>query len=493
MRSRRSTFALRNSLLLAMVLGLEAPAAALPEDAQLREECRRIIASAINANSMDSVRELTDTIGPRLVGSPAYAQAVRWAAAHLRASGLRTVRLEPYEIPNGWQRISARGEIRMPIARPLHIASSGWAGSTPRGGILGKVALVTDVAAGTLAAQSARIRGQIALIATEEAIPAEDPMAFARLRSAFQSLKDAGVAAVLLPGTVPHNAHGEWVDTANARGTVLPLPVVEVGLEDTLLIRRLLATGPVTVQLEIENRITGPVRVHNVIGEIRGREKPEEWVLVGAHLDSWDLGTGAQDNATGSVMVLEAARTIAALRKPPRRSLRFALWAGEEPGIPGSAVYVEAHTAELKSCVAALNADNGAGRPRGWKIAGRSDVMEAMQPLSEAFLRDLGADGLSSAVDCGSDHCPFMLEGIPTLNLWVDTSRYWEVHHKAADTFDKIEPLHFKANAAVVSVTAYLLAERRQPIAPHAEKAAIAERLKKAGLDPDVVRALWLP
>ena len=259
-----------------------------------------------------------------------------------------------------------------------------------------------------------------------------------------------------------------------------------------LAFRRYLKQGEVTVQIEIENRVTGPVQVDNVIGEIPGREKPDEWVLVGAHLDSWDLGTGAQDNATGSVMVLEAARSIAALPLPPRRSIRFALWAGEEPGIPGSAVYVKAHREELKNCVAALNIDNGAGHPLGWKVA-RDDVRKAMQPISEGFLKELGGDGLSSIVDCGSDHCPFLLEGIPVLNLWVDTSLYSELHHKGSDTFEKIDPLHFKADAAIVAVTAYLLAEHQQPIAPHASEADIAALLKRAGLDSDVVHALWRP
>ncbi len=361
---------LRTSLLSVLLLCLAAPVMEAQEDARLREDCRRIAGSIMTGNSLDTVRYLTDTIGPRLVGSPG--------------------------------------------------------------------------------------------------------------------------SAILLPNSVPNNVLGDWVDTANARATVLPLPVAEIGLEDNLLLRRHLKQGGVTVQIEIENRVAGPVQVGNVIGEIRGREKPDEWVLVGAHLDSWDLGTGAQDNATGSVMVLEAARSIAALPQPPRRSIRFALWAGEEPGIPGSAVYVKAHGDELKNCVAAMNIDNGAGHPLGWKVA-RADVRKAMQPISESFLKELGGDGLSSVVDCGSDHCPFLLKGIPVLNLWVDTSLYWEVHHKGSDTFEKIDPLHFRADAAIVAVTAYLLAEREQPIAPHASKEDTVELLKSAGLDPDVVHALWRP
>ena len=382
---------LRTSLLAVLLLCLVAPVMEAQEDARLREDCRRIAGSIMTANSLDTVRHLTDTIGPRLVGSPGYESAARWAASHLRESGIQIVRMEPFEIPNGWQRITARGQILAPITRQLNIASAGWAPSTSRGGITAEVALVSDLGPASLRLPNEKIRGRIVLVATEEAIPAEDRMAFARLRNAFQPLKDADVAAILLPNSVPNNVLGDWVDTANARGTVLPLPVAEIGLEDNLLLRRHLKHGDVTVQLEIENRVTGPVRVDNVIGEILGREKPDEWVLVGAHLDSWDLGTGAQDNATGSVMVLEAARSIAALPRPPRRSIRFALWAGEEPGIPGSAVYVQAHGAELKNCVAALNIDNGAGHPLGWKVA-RGDVRKSVQPISERFLKELSGD-----------------------------------------------------------------------------------------------------
>jgi carboxypeptidase Q len=186
---------------------------------------------------------------------------------------------------------------------------------------------------------------------------------------------------------------------------------------------------------------------------------PREWVLVGAHLDSWDLGTGAQDNGTGVVMVLETARAIASLGKGPWRSIRFALWAAEEPGPPGSAMFIKRHATELRDCVAALNTDSGAGRPRGWYVNGREDLRDAMRPIAE-HLRSLGADGLSTDVTCGSDECPFLLDGIPALKLWVDTAQYREVHHKASDTFDKVDPLSFRTGGAVVAATTYALANQ---------------------------------
>jgi Zn-dependent M28 family amino/carboxypeptidase len=136
--------------------------------------------------------------------------------------------------------------------------------------------------------------------------------------------------------------------------------VGDIGLEDSLLVRRYLARGPVTIEAEWQNEVSGPTQVSNVVAEITGAGLPHEWVLLGGHLDSWDLGTGAQDNGTGVVMVLEAARAIASLANPPRRSIRFALWAAEEPGPPGSAMFIKRHATELRNLVAVLNTDDHA-------------------------------------------------------------------------------------------------------------------------------------
>src|SRR5262249_10350651 len=187
-----------------------------------------------------------------------------------------------------------------------------------------------------------------------------------------------------------------------------------------------------------ENQTSGPMQVNNVVAEIPGREKPDEWIIIGAHLDSWDYGTGAQDNGSGCAMVLEAARAIAAFGAP-RRSIRFALWGGEEQGILGSAAYVKSHKAELGKCVAALNTDNGAGHPKGWKVEGRNDLAEAMKSISSDLLEDLGAGGRSQETTFDTDHAHFMLKGIPVLDLWVDMSHYGEVHHKSSDTIDKVD------------------------------------------------------
>jgi len=234
--------------------------------------------------------------------------------------------------------------------------------------------------------------------------------------------------------------------------------------------------------------------VNNVVAEIRGREKPDEWILIGGHLDSWDFGTGAQDNGTGAVSVLEVARAMMALGRPPRRSVRFALWGGEEEGLLGSYAYTQAHKKELAKCVTVLNTDNGAGHPKGWKVEGRADLMDAMRPLSDGILRDLSGGDLSMDTTYDTDHGPFMLAGIPALDLEVDLTKYFEIHHKASDTLDKIDPLEFKAGTAVVAATAWVIAESDKAIAPHIDHAAVGEILKSAKLEDMVEQVgVWKP
>jgi carboxypeptidase Q len=452
---------------------------------------RRISASVMQGESMELLRQLTDDIGARLAGSPAHERATQWAAGKFRDAGLTNVRLEEFTMPNGWQRGPARARIVAPAVRPLRVGSVGWGPSTPSGGVRGDLILISDVSRSALRSQSAQLKNRIVLVDFEKAVPPDHPLAFAHLRDSYALFSDLGVQAVLLPHNVPNNVPG-FVDTGNARGTILPIPVGEIGWEDYLLLRRHLTRGPVTIEVEWQNETSGPTPVSNVIAEIAGSELPHEWVLLGAHLDSWDLGTGAQDNGTGVVMVLEAARAIAALGQAPRRSIRFALWAAEEPGPPGSAMFIKRHATELRDCVAALNTDYGAGRPRGWHVLGRDDLRDAMRPIAER-LREFGADGLSMDANCGSDECPFLLEGIPALKFWVDTDHYREVHHKPSDTFDKVDSALLRAGGAVVAMTTYAIADQPTRIAPHIGQDAVRRILRTAKLDVDLMNALWKP
>ena len=452
----------------------------------------QLAASIYNGPSMATLGELADGIGGRLTGSPAYVRSTEWAAAKFRSYGIENVRLEPFTIPAGWQRGTASGAMLSPLSRPLNLASLGWSPSTPAGGVQGSVVVVADVEPEVLRSRENELRGKIIFLDTTKIYAEGRGKAVPKVEAAWPLFQKAGALAVITPDREKNNvlnAHGVgW------HANLLPLPGAEIGMEDAKLIQRELERGPVTLQVTMENKTSGATTVNNVVAEIRGSQQPEEWILIGAHLDSWDFGTGAQDNGTGAVSVLEVARALTLLGKAPRRSIRFALWGGEEEGILGSYAYTQTHHGELEKCVAVLNTDNGAGHPKGWKVEGREDLRKAMQPWSDGLLKNLNGGDLSLDTTYDTDHGPFMLQGIPALDLWVDMTKYFEIHHKSSDTLDKVDSLDFKAGEAIVAVTAYAIAQSETPIAPHIDHQAVGEILKKAKLEEEVEHAgVWKP
>jgi hypothetical protein len=465
------------SLLLTPVVPAQQPPAAGSEQIAARLAGEVLV----NGRAMEYVQNLSDKFGGRLSGSAAYRRSAEWAVEQFRAAGVKDVRLEAFQLESTWTRGLARARMLAPQERPLHLESLGWSPPTPAGGVRGDVYLLTDLSREFIKRESDKIKGRVVMLDLS-ALAKDGYAAFSKLVAAPQFLKEAGAAAAVIGSNDPNNVLNAFNLNWGAR--ISPLPLAQLGMEDAKLIQRLLAQGTaVTVEFAYENRTGGAVEDHNVIAEIRGRERPEEWVIVGAHLDSWDYGTGAQDNASGCAMVLEAARAIAALGTLPRRSIRFALWGGEEQGLIGSAAYVRAHARELKDCVAALNTDNGAGHPRGWKFEGREDVRAALEPISKSLLSGVGGDGLSPELTFDTDHGHFLLAGIPALDLWVDMEHYDDVHHKSSDTVDKIDAHNLVAGAAVVAITAHALAERPGRIAPQLKHDAVGDLLKQANLE----------
>ena len=453
-------------------------------DAERQAAARLAGSVLVEGRTFDYLKELTDKFGGRLSGSSAYERSAEWAAEQFRAMGIREVKLEPFEIENGWERVGrARGRIVAPVERTLYVESLGWSPSTPPGGVRGEVVVVGDVSEQAIKAKASELKGRVALLDVQTIFAAGVWKAFGQLIAADKYFKEAGALAVVFPDSEANNVFNAF--SLNWGAKLNALPYAQIGMEDAALIRRFLRerpARPVSIEFQYENRVSGRTKTHNVVAEIRGRERPEEWVIVGAHLDSWDYGTGAQDNGTGVAMVLEAARAIAASERPPRRSIRFALWGGEEQGLLGSAAYVRDHAGELKNCVAAINTDNGAGHPFGWKVEGRDDVLAAMKPISETLLQNLGGQ-LSPKLTFNTDHGHFMLAGIPALDLWVDMEPYNKVHHKPSDTLDKVREHDLATGAAIVAVTAYAVAERPAPLAPHIDRKAVGELLKKEQLD----------
>jgi carboxypeptidase Q len=451
------------------------------QPSELKPVTDRLAASIYSGPSMTTLGELADGIGGRLTASPAYVRSTEWAAAKFRSYGIENVRLEPFTIPAGWQRGTASGAILAPLSRPLNLASMGWAPSTPAGGVQGAVVMVEDVAPDALRSRKDDLWGKIVFLDMPKILAEGYGKALPKMESAWAAFQKAGVLAVIAPDREKNNVLNAHDSLWGAR--LVSLPAAEIGMEDAKLIQRDLEHGPVTIQFTIENKTSGETTVNNVVAEIRGSERPDEWILIGAHLDSWDFGTGAQDNGTGAISVLEIGRALMSLGKAPRRSVRLALWGGEEEGLLGSYAYTQTHMSELDKCVAVLNTDNGAGHPKGWKVEGREDLKKAMQPWSDGLLKDLNGGDLSLDTTYDTDHGPFMLQGIPALDLSVDMTHYFEIHHKSSDTFDKVDGLDFKAGEAIVAVTAYAIAQSEKPIAPHIDHQAVGQILKKAKLE----------
>jgi hypothetical protein len=471
---------LRHSLVVPFVLLLSALVCAAP-NSEMQEGANHLTSSIYTGPVMRTLRELSDGFGGRLTGSPAYNQAAEWAAAKFRSYGIQNVKLEPFAMDNGWVRGTASGQLLTPTPRALHLESLGWSPSTPTGGVKGEVLIVDDIMPDAVKALAPKVKGKIVIIDVGKIFAHGWTKVLEPLELSYKVFKENGAVGVVFPSGDRNNVLS--ASDPNWGSSLLLMPGAQIGMEDFQFIRRSLEMGPVAMQFELKNTTTGPMQVNNVIAEIRGSELPDEWIIIGAHLDSWDYGTGAQDNGTGSVMVLDVARAIAAIGKAPRRSIRFALWGGEEQGLLGSYAYTQAHLNEMSKCVAVLNTDNGAGHPKGWKVESRKDLEEAMHPISDALLKDISGGGLSLETSYDTDHGPFMLHGVPALDLWVDMSHYGEVHHKSSDTFDKVDAIDLKAGTAIVAVTAWAIAEDDKPIASHLNHAAVAEILKKQDLD----------
>ena len=431
----------------------------------------------VNGQAYDYDRQLADNIGPRLTGSPNYVQAVDWAQKQFRSMGLANVHTESFTMPALWEPdVPAAGQIIEPRVQALHIYSSGWSPSTPQDGVLGKVFYLPAVLPiEKLEASKDALTGKIVLI--DNASFGEQP-AIGELIKAFTLLNTFKPQAVLLTG---RSNGGENAGSLTVGGRLANFPVAQIGLEDSLLIKRLLDKGPVTVHFAFKNRIRPATEVNNVVAEIPGSAEPNSIVIVGAHLDSWHPATGAQDNGTGVATVLETARAIQSLNRPPRRTLRFILFGGEEQGLVGSTAYARKHAADMASIDAVLIADTGAQPSKGWYLMGREDEKQSLTNI-EPLLAGLGAGATTPDTEFlfETDHAGFDVQGVPTLVLWNAVDKYFRLHHQASDSFDSVVQADLNQDVAVTASTAYAIADSAQPFAPHLDTAGVQEMLKKA-------------
>ncbi|HKT48591.1 MAG TPA: M20/M25/M40 family metallo-hydrolase [Candidatus Acidoferrales bacterium] len=471
-----------------------------------------------HSEAMQNLEYLSDSIGPRLTGSSQLKQANEWTADMFRKYGLTNVHLEPWTIAHSWTRGSASARIIAPTEHPLTIASAGWSPST-KGKVRGPVVYVEVRKKEDLEKYRGKLKGAIVMIgepgslspprpeeqdgAVLRAMQPPPPMkgepappspfaAFAEIaRLRNELFKSEGVAAVLRDSNKPH-ALLNMTGIGGEKFEIGAIPTAFITGEGYRLLYRMQKRGPVQVEIEMKNSFSSkPVEVYNTVAELRGSEKPDEIVIIGGHLDSWDLGTGTTDNGTGTMAVLEAARTLAKLNLKPKRTIRFVLFTGEEEGLVGSQKYVEAHKAELDKISAVLVHDTGTGRVLA---LGLHDNYESRQIVDEVIAPLKSLDLLEPSMDrsFGTDHASFDEAGVPGFYCIQALAEYNRTHHSQSDTFDKAWKDDLNQGAQVLAAWAYNTAELpqmmpRRPLPPRAAQPANGEAAAAPSPKPDPV------
>jgi len=407
---------------------------------------------------------LCDRIGPRLSGSAQLEQAVGWTAEEMARDGADRVWTERVMVPH-WVRGIEKASIETPTAQPLAVAALGGSIGTPPGGIRAEVIEVDSIDA--LKREGAKVAGRIVLynrIMRCNGKRGEDYGAASPLRTtgAIEAAKLGAVATLVRSlGTADYRL----VHTGAMRyeeGTP-KIPAAAIAAEDAMLIHRLLESeGSVTVRLELGCGTLPEAESANVLAEVQGRAAPGEVVLIGAHLDSWDLGTGAIDDGAGVVIVMESLRLLKTMEPRPRRTIRAVLFTNEENGLRGGRGYAAAHKDEWPLHVAAIESDSGAGRPQGFSLsAGRGG--EEMARGFGGLLAGIGAGRIWQGGG-GADIGPLSEGGVPLLGLRQDSTYYFDYHHSPADTLDKVDPEGLRLNVAAMSVMAWMLADTPIPL-----------------------------
>ena len=420
------------------------------------------------------LEQLTDRVGHRISGSPELAKAVAWARDSLAADGHENVALEDVHVPH-WTRGEESAAIVAPIARPLVVLGLGGTVGTPPGGVTAPIAVVSSFAE-LVALGATGVRGKIVVFnhamntAHGAGLGYRDAIGY-RVSGAMRAAP-LGAVAVLVRSLAsaslrtPHTGAMRYVSdappTLNAAAPPPPAPRIPgaaIAVEDAELLARLAAqVQPVTVHLSMGAQTLPDAPSANVVAELRGRERPEEVVLIGAHLDSWDVGQGAQDDGAGCAIMMEALATLRRLDLRPRRTIRVVLFVAEEQGHMGAAQYAERHRAELPSIVAAIESDAGAGTPLGFSTDGTPPWMGDARAIAH-LLAPVGASKIVQGFP-GED--VMALKPVPAMGLYVDISHYFDVHHSPADTLDKIDPDHMRHAVAAVATMAYVLADRQE-------------------------------
>ncbi len=440
---------------------------------QLATMVRLRDAAMKDSYAFEELRHLTDNIGPRLSGSPQAEQAVDYVAAEMRALGA-TVRLEKAMVPHWVRGMETAEVVKWPGQTPettqkIVLAALGPSVATPPEGITAEVVVVDDWKQLRALAPEA-VRGKILLFnhKFDKELAAEGHGLEAYVGGVVYRASGAsagaalGAVAVLVRSVggadyrIPHAGEMEYLPNAPK------VPAAAVTAEDADLLSDLAAQGPVTLHLTLTPRTLPDAESHNVIADWPGTEHPDQVVIVSGHLDSWDLGTGAIDDGAGVVVSMEAIHLLHELNIHPRRTIRVVAWMSEEEGSQGAAAYMADHANEMANHIGAIESDLGSDHPTGIYYAGKAALGQWLQPVA-GVLEAIGAETLTAAPETGADIDGMTEKGVPSFAPIQDSRFYFNYHHTAADTLDKVNPQHLNENAAVMAVLAYALADSPEP------------------------------
>jgi carboxypeptidase Q len=422
--------------------------------APYRAPASRLIAAATADDfAWQRLAELTDTFGSRFSGSQNLERAIAWSVDRMKKDGLDNVRAEPVIVPN-WVRGAEHAELLLPTRRPLPVLGLGGTVPTPAGGVEADVLVVSSFE--ELRSRAGEAKGRVVLF---NAPYVNYPESVTYRTGGARAAAAYGAIAVLVRSIGPMGMQTLHTGSVEYAPGTPAIPAAAVSVEEASLMARMTSRGErVRVRLSLDSRNFPDAPSANVVGEIVGRERPEEIVLIGGHLDSWDVGPGASDDAVGSVVTWEALRLMKALNLRPRRTVRVVLWTNEENGVRGGTTYATQHAEEATRHVFALEADSGVFWPATLGFSGtpaaRANIRDIVSLLAPLGFGELVAGG------GGADIAPIaQMGGTPTMAYIGDPVKFFPIHHTVADTVDRIPPQDVSRAAAAIAVLSYVVAD----------------------------------
>jgi Zn-dependent M28 family amino/carboxypeptidase len=436
----------------------------------------------MNSHAFEYLTELSDNVGARVTGTPEAQKAIDWGIVKMRTIGLENVHAEKWQLWRGWKRGTADAELLSPTRHKLHVDAMGWTGSTPAT-VEGEIVPVNLFNMDQEMKDLSRFKGKALLVVAKGAPKKDSSLIFAQFGDFLRAAHKAG-ALVVVGGQGGSKSSGLNLTHTGILGfdADFAIPVVSMTAEDQGQLERYVDAGlKPRARFNIQNTFTnGPVESANVVGEIRGRENPEQIFVVGAHLDSWDLSEGSTDNGTGSASVLGAADAIVRSGMKPRRTIRFVLFTGEEQGLDGSFAYIKQHQSELANHLGNLVLDEGQGPVSEFQLGGRDDLLASFQPFSKSLanIRQIKVD---EKVESGTDTLPFSIAGLPGINMNQDSPDYKYTHHSAADALEAVKPDVLTQNATLMALAAFWIADRPERFATPWSAERTARMLRAQG------------